>query len=313
MTNTHIIYRSGLSAIIALTALSSTPALTQNADPLAVNSPPAADAVPVAPTVAADPLAAAPVSAEPAMPADSAPPPAEAPEVETKAATAVPIKKVAKPGTHPAVKSAAAPLAAPASSSRSLTVGETAPPPIASADSAPVEEVPTEAAPVPASPIEPAQPMNDLLPIAGAAGLGLLAILGIGLSLRRRRNAEEMDAGQFDMISAAAAETGEPAFPREPAAVRSAFAWGNNRVPSASSVPVATVPSGFDISRFGRHVQAAYRGPTPDNPSLSLKRRLKRAAFFDMKERQGVPARQAPRPDFSTGFAYSRAKPAFQY
>ena len=34
------------------------------------------------------------------------------------------------------------------------------------------------------------------------------------------------------------------------------------------------------------HVDRAMRGPTPDNPSLSLKTRLKRAAFFDQRERQ---------------------------
>lgn len=33
------------------------------------------------------------------------------------------------------------------------------------------------------------------------------------------------------------------------------------------------------------HVERAMRGPTPDNPSLSLKTRLKRAAFFDQRER----------------------------
>lgn len=33
------------------------------------------------------------------------------------------------------------------------------------------------------------------------------------------------------------------------------------------------------------HVDRAMRGPTPDNPSLSLKTRLKRAAFFDKRER----------------------------
>jgi len=34
------------------------------------------------------------------------------------------------------------------------------------------------------------------------------------------------------------------------------------------------------------HVDRATRGPTPDNPSLSLKTRLKRATFFDQRERQ---------------------------
>jgi hypothetical protein len=34
------------------------------------------------------------------------------------------------------------------------------------------------------------------------------------------------------------------------------------------------------------HVDRAMHGPTPDNPSLSLKTRLKRAAFFDKRERE---------------------------
>ena len=34
------------------------------------------------------------------------------------------------------------------------------------------------------------------------------------------------------------------------------------------------------------HVDRAMRGPTPDNPSLSLKKRLQRAAFFDKRDRE---------------------------
>ena len=34
------------------------------------------------------------------------------------------------------------------------------------------------------------------------------------------------------------------------------------------------------------HVDRAMLGPTPDTPSLSLKKRLKRAAFFDQRERE---------------------------
>ena len=34
------------------------------------------------------------------------------------------------------------------------------------------------------------------------------------------------------------------------------------------------------------HMDRAVLGPTPDNPSLSLKTRLKRAAFFDQRERE---------------------------
>ena len=34
----------------------------------------------------------------------------------------------------------------------------------------------------------------------------------------------------------------------------------------------------------GSHVEAACEGPSADNPSLSLKKRLKRAHFFDQRE-----------------------------
>jgi hypothetical protein len=48
------------------------------------------------------------------------------------------------------------------------------------------------------------------------------------------------------------------------------------------------------------HVDRAMRGPTPDNPSLSLSKRLKRAAFFDKRERE-VAAGQAEPVDMTAG------------
>jgi hypothetical protein len=42
------------------------------------------------------------------------------------------------------------------------------------------------------------------------------------------------------------------------------------------------------------HVDRARRGPTPDNPSLSLKKRLKRAAFFDQRERLAAEGKAVP-------------------
>ena len=42
------------------------------------------------------------------------------------------------------------------------------------------------------------------------------------------------------------------------------------------------------------HVDRAMRGPTPDNPSLSLKKRLKRAAFFDQREREAAAGEAVP-------------------
>jgi len=44
--------------------------------------------------------------------------------------------------------------------------------------------------------------------------------------------------------------------------------------------------------RFRPHVRAAYLGPTPDNPSLSLKYRLRRAAAMDQRAR--LEGREAP-------------------
>jgi hypothetical protein len=41
-------------------------------------------------------------------------------------------------------------------------------------------------------------------------------------------------------------------------------------------------------------VDRAMRGPTPENPSLSLKTRLKRAAFFDKREREVAEGEAEP-------------------
>ena len=48
------------------------------------------------------------------------------------------------------------------------------------------------------------------------------------------------------------------------------------------------------------HVDRAMRDPTPDNPSLSLKKRLQRAAFFDKRDRE-VAAGQAEPVDPDAG------------
>lgn len=52
----------------------------------------------------------------------------------------------------------------------------------------------------------------------------------------------------------------------------------------------SNTPSGSPES----HVDRAMLGPTPDNPSLSLKTRLKRAAFFDQRERQVAKGKAVP-------------------
>ena len=52
-------------------------------------------------------------------------------------------------------------------------------------------------------------------------------------------------------------------------------------------------PSGSTESTES-HVEQAMLGPTPDNPSLSLKKRLKRATFFDQREREVAAGKAVP-------------------
>ena len=50
----------------------------------------------------------------------------------------------------------------------------------------------------------------------------------------------------------------------------------------------------IESSSTESHVARAMRGPSPDNPSLSLKKRLKRAAFFDQRDRAVAQGRADP-------------------
>lgn len=137
-----------------------------------------------------------------------------------------------------------------------------------------------------------------------------LAIGGIILS-RRRRRAVEPEPVWYDEEPPAEAEpevalaAAEPAFVKnreepgwQPTVVTPAITTAAIRGPALESEQPAdaALPSGFDISRFGRHVQQAYRGPTPDNPSLSLRHRLRRAAALDQMERRQAAERGATEP-----------------
>jgi hypothetical protein len=53
--------------------------------------------------------------------------------------------------------------------------------------------------------------------------------------------------------------------------------------PADASAPAAS-PSPCADAAPGSHVEAACEGPTEDNPSLSIKKRIKRAQFFDQRE-----------------------------
>ena len=131
--------------------------------------------------------------------------------------------------------------------------------------------------------------MNTILPILGAA-IALLAILSAAVMLRRRRNRRyETEEVVYEQAEAPAAELVPESF--APAAVAAPVVTAPTPVhdpifdTAPASTAVAPLPEGFDLSRFGRHTQAAYRGPTPDNPSLSLKHRLRKASALDQRER----------------------------
>lgn len=129
------------------------------------------------------------------------------------------------------------------------------------------------------------------MPIAAGGALALLAIGGTAAALagRRRRRREQEWADEQTMAyepfeETAAAPTGSEAVVQQgqaavTAPAASAFAWGkqpSNQDRSAEQ----------DDRRPGETwVERAYRGPTPNNPSVSLRNRLKRAAFFDKRER----------------------------
>jgi hypothetical protein len=68
----------------------------------------------------------------------------------------------------------------------------------------------------------------------------------------------------------------------EPAMVApSAFTWG----PQSETNEQAERDPDDDRLPGESWVERAYRGPSANNPSVSLKNRLRRAAFFDKRER----------------------------
>ena len=135
---------------------------------------------------------------------------------------------------------------------------------------------------------------DDTVPfvIAGAAGLGLLTLLGTGILTRRRKLRREREdlAAKHRLLDDAAHRPSPLELDRRQE-VRPGMDFAPRLTPMHDPVPnkmvpVTKLPSGIDLSRFGPNVQAAYLGPTPDNPSLSLKYRLRRAMALDQQERR---------------------------
>ena len=149
-------------------------------------------------------------------------------------------------------------------------------------------------APAPTAAPEPATNNDNSLPIVAGGALALLALGGGAVALARRRRSHQEEEWIEDetmtLEPVEAAATSEPrhdpiVHEEQPAIVApaaSAFSWGNPQ--PAQPAPMsdrASADPDDDRMPGESWVERAYRGPTPDNPSVSLRARLKRAAFFD--------------------------------
>jgi len=280
MNNMTLLNRSGLAAIAAATALLSTPVLAQDAAPVASDP---------APIVADTPLPAEPTTTP--APAEAVSDPL-APAATTTTTTTTrttrttsPTRATAAPTARsvrsagPVARSVAAPTATPAAPGAAPAAPvETAP-----FDPAMVAPLPEPAVAAPAATAD-STTIEDVLPIAGAAGLAILALAGAGFAMRRRRRDEDVEVEETfhePVINRAepVAIATAPITVAAPLAAPPAFNWGN--------APREAAPS---MSR----IEAARRGPTADNPSQSLKKRLQRAAFFDQRERAVAAGKALP-------------------
>jgi hypothetical protein len=125
----------------------------------------------------------------------------------------------------------------------------------------------------------------------GGGALALIALAAAALAMRRRRRRliQEEEAATYDAtydsaepeVAAEPLPRHDPIFDHQPATVApSAFTWGEDQPCDQPS------DDGSDRCPGESWVERAYRGPSPANPSVSLRNRLSRAAFFDKRERE---------------------------
>ena len=291
---TRYVRTSALPAIAAALALSSTPLLAQATQPVTdpattatqpatttESPPPVTDTAPVTPdasaTVTPDPAASVTSTTNTRTvrtthTARAAPKPvARATATHTQTATRTPA-----PAPVPAQPTNAAPAPANSESAVAPVVDLNAKPPAQPA----------------ATPAKGSNTTDEMLPIAGGA-LALLALGGAAYAVSRRRRREEAYDEEWveqpammeeePMVAAEAPIEHEAIIHDEQPAIvaPSAFAWGN----PASESKQADRDSDDDRLPGETWVERAYRGPSANNPSVSLKARLRRAAFFDKRER----------------------------
>jgi hypothetical protein len=131
----------------------------------------------------------------------------------------------------------------------------------------------------------------------GGGALAVIALGGAAIAMnRRKRRREDEEAWQYEPVADEPASDAQPMAQEQPAAPdASAFSWGDEQA-STGGKPGET------------WVERAMRGPTPDNPSQSLRKRLKRAAFFDKRDRE-VAAGEAHAVDADAGLPENMDEP----
>jgi resuscitation-promoting factor RpfA len=306
------------TAIAAVLALLSTPALAQETTTV---EPVAADPLQDPATSPAPPSSTEPA---PSAEAEDPAPAGESlisTEIETEPAAAEPVAATPPARSRTAARAVRTAPAASTSASRPDPVMQAQPSvPVTAAGSGATS--PAAAAPPPVESVPPAESGSTIdgadAAMLGGGALALLALGGGAMALRRRRRHEQEDE-PFDAEPAATATHAEQEPADEPAAMPaanpaaeprfvhashhmpaeaeaqpafiapalSAFAWGGTAKPA----PEPSVQAADEHPAGETWTERAMRGPTPDNPSLSLKKRLKRAAFFDARERDAAAGR----------------------
>ena len=304
MNRTKLLYaRAGATAIAAALALSSTSVLAQDAQqaqPAPTDSTPPATIPAPAPTIDAAPAATDSSAAAPAS-TDATPAPVSTHKA-TKVARSTTLKR-----TIQTAAAKPAPMTTKTVSKTTVTRTPTKPAatPVTTAAAAPADQtaqsqvkpiVDVNNASVKTAQAKPMKKKDDTPIIAAGSALAFLAIGGAAVGLSRRKREDEEMMQDETMIDEpgqdAEPAVRDPIFEEEPPMIVpevSAFAWDEPRT------------SGETDRRSGETwVERAYRGPSPDNPSLSLRKRLKRAAFFDKRDRE-VAAGEAQRVDADAG------------
>lgn len=279
MTTTKLYARTGAAAIAAVLALSSTALSAQQAP---ASDQPAPTVTPPPTTSDSAPVTSTDTPAPDASTADTTVPAAQPKRAVIRIRSTAPVAPT-RIVRHTTTRSAQVAATHVPTTTR---IAAAAPP--ASASSA---------NPIPQASVAPAAARQTAATTAGRndealeIGAGILALIVLGgaaWALSRRRDEEAVDEAyesQYQQSAEAEPPPAAAAYEEQPAIVGpAAFAWANRAAPGDES----------DRRPGESWVERAYRGPSPANPSASLRNRLKRAAFFDQRERDVAAGRAQP-------------------